>query len=211
MTDLELRRREAIRELGAAVAAERISIEQFETRLAHVQQATNVPTLDAIVADLTPTGSFPASHLMTRTMPIPRDLIPVEPADELRIATVLSSSKRAGSWTVPLKLQVKVVLGDLTIDLRDAVFCSDFLDIELNMLLGGFTLIVPAGAQVENECEERMSSVTHSTRSTLGGEGVGLLIRLSGHVRWSNMEIKEKRRPGEEPMKGLKKLLGKGR
>ena len=125
----------------------------------------------------------------------------------LRIATILSSSKRAGSWTVPYRLDVKVLLGDLTIDLRDAVFYADTLEIELDVLLGNLVLIVPAGTQVENECEERWSNTTHSTRSTRGLQPIGLLVRIGGRVRWSNVEIKEKRRAGDPPT-GLRKLLG---
>src|SRR5437870_4654263 len=209
MEELEIRRREAIRELSGAVAAERISIEQFESRLVLIRQASNRATLDAILAELQPTGAFPAAHEITRTLPIPTRLPAVEPAELFRIRTVLSSSRRGGSWTVPYRLEVKVVLGELTIDLRDAVFCSDVLDVELEILLGSFTLIVPAGAQVENECEERWSSTTHSTRSTRGSGPLGLLIRLSGRVRWSNVEIKEKRPSGDEPEKtGLKRLFG---
>lgn len=211
MDELESLRRQAIRELSGAVAEERISIEQFESRLELVRQAPGRATIDAILADLQPTGSYPALHEPARSLATIPGLAPVEPAERLRIKTVLSSSKRAGSWTVPLRLELKVVLGELTIDLRDAVFCSDVLDVDLNLLLGSLTLIVPAGAQVENETEERFSSTSHSTRSTRGTGSIGLLIRISGHVRWSNVEIKEKRPTGEEPfVKGWRKLLGFG-
>jgi len=210
MKDLESQRRDAIRTLSGAVAADRLSVEQLEARLALIRQAPNRATLDAIVADLLPSGPFPAASAPIPTRPH-RDVLavaPVAPAELLRVKTVLSSSKRAGSWTVPLRLEAKVVLGELTIDLRDAVFCSDVLDVELDILLGSFTLIVPAGAQVENECEERWSSTTHSTRSTRGANPIGLLIRLTGQVRWSNVEIKEKRRSGEEEVPAWRKLLG---
>jgi hypothetical protein len=208
MDELELRRHEAIRTLSAAVAAERLSVEQLEARLTLIRQAPNHATLDAIVADLQPSGSVPAFPVETRSLARADGLVPVAPAELLRIKTVLSSSKRGGSWTVPLRLEIKVVMGELTIDLRDAVFCSDVLDIELDVLLGSLTFIVPAGAQVENECEERWSATTHSTRSVEGPGAIGLLIRLSGRVRWSSMDIKEKRRKGEEGPPLLRRLLG---
>jgi hypothetical protein len=208
MDQLESLRHDAIRVLSGAVASDRLSVEQFESRLALVHQAPNRATLDAIVADVLPSGGYPVPTGLVGALPRHPALAPVEPAELLRVRTVLSSSKRAGSWTVPLRLEAKVVLGELTIDLRDAVFCSDVLDVELEILLGSFTLIVPAGAQVENECEERWSSTTHSTRSTRGANPIGLLIRLTGRVRWSNVEIKEKRRSDEEPISPWKRLLG---
>jgi hypothetical protein len=211
MDDLEPLRHEAIRVLSTAVAADRMPVEQFETRLALVRQAPNRATLDAIVADVLPTGGF---TLPAGLAPIAADhswVAPVEPAEELRIATIFGSSKRAGSWTVPLRLDLKVVCGELTVDLRDAVFGSDVLDIEVHCLFGGIILIVPAGTQVENECDERFSSSSHSTRSAKGANPIGLLIRITGRVRFGNIEIKEKRPSGEEkPKPGWMKLLGAG-
>jgi hypothetical protein len=206
MSELESQRHDAIRILSGAVAADRLSVEQFEARLPLVRQAPNRATLDAIIADVIPSGGYQAPAGLPAVVPS-STLAPVEPAELLRVRTVLSSSRRAGSWTVPLRLEVKVVMGELTIDLRDAVFRSDVLDVDLEVLLGSFTLIVPAGAQVENECEERWSSTTHSTRSVRGASPIGLLIRLTGRVRWSNVDIKEKRRSGEEET-GWKRLFG---
>ena len=205
MDELESLRRDAIRVLSGAVAAEQLSVEDFEARLPLIRQAPNRATLDAIMADVAPSGRYAAARHAVVAADLSA-LAPVAPAELLRITTVLSSSKRAGSWTVPLRLELKVVVGELTIDLRDAVFCSDVLEVELDVLLGSLTFIVPAGAQVENECEERWSSTTHSTRSARGGGPLGLLIRLTGRVRWSNLEIKEKQPSGAEET-GWRKLL----
>lgn len=213
MDDLEPLRQEAIRVLSAAVVADHLPVVQFESRLALVRQAPNRATLEAIVADVLPTGGFIAPTGLTPAVADHAHVYmdPVEPADEMRIATIFGSSKRAGSWTVPLRLELKVIFGELTIDLRDAVFGSDLLEININILFGSLTLIVPAGAQVENECEERMSSSTHSTRSAKGVNPIGLLIRITGRVRWSSLEIKEKRPSGQEPDKwGLVKQLLSG-
>lgn len=213
MDEMEPLREEAIRALSSALTADRVSFDQFESRLALIRQAPNRATLDAILADLPveedlalPTGLVPLVRDHTAVLGH-EDLIPVEPAEVLRIKTVMGSSKRAGSWTVPLRLELKVVLGEMTIDLRDAVFCSDALDIDLNVLLGSLTLIVPAGTQVENESEEKFSSSSHSTRSTRGMSRIGLLIRITGRVHWSSLEIKEKAPTGMEPKPRWMRLL----
>ena len=204
MDDLDAARRAAVRVLGEAAAADRLSMDQLETRLQLVRHAPNLATLDAILADLAVDETPPAMVPAPRSSGTPA---PIEPAESLRIATILSSSKRAGSWTVPLRLELKVILGELTIDLRDAVFCSDYLDVEVDALLGSLTILVPVGTQVENEAEERMSSTTHSTRSSRNASPIGLLIRITGRVRWSSLEIKEKPRKGEEPS-AWRRLLG---
>lgn len=211
MDDLEPLRLEAIRTLSAAVATDRLPVQQFESRLALVRQAPNRATLDAIVADVLPTGGFVVPAPVEAETADHTFVAPVEPAEYLRIVTVLGTTKRAGSWTVPLRLDLKVIFGELTIDLRDAVFCTDVLDIDLHVVFGSMTLIVPAGTQVENECEERFSSSTHSIRSTKGAPRIGLLVRLTGRIVFSSLEIKEKRPTVDEPPKrGLMKLLGGG-
>src|SRR5690606_27102391 len=131
----------------------------------------------------------------TRAVAVPdptRVAAAVSPAEYLRIASVFGSTKRAGSWTVPLLLEVKVLFGEAVIDLRDAVFGADFVDIDVDVKLGSFSLIVPAGTQVENEIEETLTSSTHSTRSARGARPNGLLIRLRGHAVLSSVEIKER-------------------
>ncbi len=208
MDELEPFRTEAIRVLSAAVAADRLPVEQLEPRLALIRQAPNRASLDAIVADVLPTGGFLAPSEPLRVVADHTYGSPVEPAEELRISTIFGSTKRAGSWTVPLRLTLKVLAGELTLDMRDAVFGSDVLDVDVSVLMGGVILIVPAGAQVENECEERFSSSTHSTRSARGAGPIGLLIRIGGRVRFGSIEIKEKLPSAEEPAKkGLMKFL----
>jgi hypothetical protein len=211
MDELEPLRQEAIHTLSIAVATDRLSASQLESRLVLVRQAPNRATLDAIVADVLPSGGY---TVPVGLIPSTRDhtlAAPVEPADLLRIATVFGSSKRAGSWTVPLALHLKVLMGELTIDLRDAVFGSDVLDIEVQVTVGSLVLLVPAGAQVENQCEERLSTSTHSTRSSRGVSPIGLLIRITGQVFLGSLEIKERRPSAEtaEPPKWMR-LLGMG-
>jgi hypothetical protein len=210
MDPLEPDRQDAIRALSLALSTDRLPMEQFESRLALVRQAPNRATLDAIVADLLPTGEYSPPHPVPWS-PNQGHVAPVEPAEVLRMSTILSSSKRAGSWTVPYRLDVKVVLGDLKIDLRDAVFFSDTLEIDLDVILGNLELILPVGTQVENESEERWSSTSHSTRSSRGTEPIGLLVRITGRVRWSNVEIKEKLRSGEQKPSAWRRLFGGGK
>ncbi len=211
MDELEPLRRDAIRILSTALASDQLSVEQFESRLALVRQAPNRATLDAIVADVLPSGAYTLPASLAPALVDHTGYSPVEPAEVLRIATVFGSSKRGGSWTVPLRLELRVVFGELTIDLRDAVFGADVLDVIVQVTLGSLTLIVPAGAQVENECHERMSSSSHSTRSARGASPIGLLIRITGRVFVGSLDIKERRRTTEEKEPpAWKQMLGMG-
>ncbi len=214
MSDLESARREAIRILCQAQADDRLSVEAFQTRFEQVNHAPNRATLAAILADLED-AAFP-EPILSGSYPLvtadhPEAIAPVSPAEYLRISSVFASSKRAGAWTVPLEIEGFVVFGEMVLDLRDAVFGSDVVDINVDVKLGSFELIVPAGTQVENEMEETLSSSSHSTRSARGARPNGLLVRLRGRAWLASVEVKEKF-PTSPGKKGnlLQRLLGSG-
>lgn len=214
MADLPLARHEAIRVLCDAQARDAISFADFESRLERIKQAPNEATLEAIIADLSPEPLYPVplTPVPAPAASDPDDVAPVEPAEQLRITSVFASTKRAGSWTVPFEIHAMIVFGEMVLDLRDAVFASDFVDIEVHATLGSFTLILPAGTQVENEIEETLSSSSHSTRSARGARPNGLLVRVRGHALLASVEIKEKLPSGAIAKKGgfFQRLLGGG-
>jgi hypothetical protein len=213
MDELDQARRGAIRLLCEAQARELLTLEDFEDRLERLKHAPNEATLQAIVADLADASPFPVPyHPPPAPALSPAEPAPVEPAEYLRLASVFASTKRAGTWTVPLQLEALVLVGEITLDLRDAVFGADVLDIELNATLGSFKLIVPAGTQVENEVEETLSSSEYSTRSARGARPNGLLVRLRGRALLASVEVKEKFPTGLEKGQGgfLRRLLAKG-
>jgi hypothetical protein len=213
MHEMESLRHDAIRALSEAVAADRLPVAQLETRMALVRQAPNRASLEALVADVLPTGAFAGYAHPAREAADHTWAGPVAPAEVLRIATVMGSTRRAGSWTVPLRLELRCVLGEITLDMRDAVFGADVVDIEVHAVMGAVKLIVPAGAQIENECSERFSSSTHSTRSARGAAPIALLFRIRGGVVMSSLDITERRPSAEEPDRRpgwMKALLGGG-
>jgi hypothetical protein len=214
MSDLESARRDAIRMLCLAQATDRLSVEAFQSRLEQVNHAPNRATLAAIVADLEE-GGFPEPVVSGRYPVAVADHtdvgVPVSPAEYLRVSSVFASSKRAGAWTVPLEIEGFVLFGELVLDLRDAVFGADVVDIVVDVKVGSFELIVPAGTQVENEIEESWSSSSHSTRSARGARPNGLLVRLRGKAWLASIDVKEKF-PSKKGRAGgvLARLLGAG-
>ncbi|MEO8448255.1 MAG: hypothetical protein ABI647_00605 [Gemmatimonadota bacterium] len=217
MTDLEAARHDAIQLLSASLANDVLSLDGFEDRLVRIKQAENRATIAAITADLDgPSGATPLPVQSRAQVPSAGGEtwsgLPFAPLEHFRIASIFGSTKRAGSWTVPLAIHVHVLFGEVTIDLRDAVFSADSLDVELDIRFGSFTLIVPPGVQIENEAREVMSSSTHSVRDSANADPIGLLIRLKGSAFCASVEVKE-RQPTPQmrgPKAFFRRLLGEG-
>ena len=152
-------------------------------RLERVRAAEDPEALAAIVADVEP-------EVGTANLPVHRDPYPLPERGE-RIATVLSSAARRGEHLLPDRLALLVVLGTYKLDLREATWPSDLLDIEVQVVLGQIEIIVPPGTQVEDRMGRMMSSVDHKRRPRKEQYGRGLTVRLAGDVVLGQVEIRE--------------------
>ena len=226
MTNLEIARRDAVARLCFAQASGLLSVETFGERYALVTEASSVATLEALIADLAPDDATPLP-VGTRSVAVQavhddfdyptnyntRPSLAVEAASSIRIPAVFGSAVRAGTWTVPEHVEVMATLGEVKLDFRDATFSVDTVVIDVSVTLGSLTLILPPGTQVENECDEFMSSSTHPRRGKKRAPPNGLLVILQGSVRLGEISIKERAPTGEEEPPRIKsffnKLLGR--
>ena len=227
MTDLESARRDAVARLCLAQASGFLSVEAFEERYSLIADATSVATLEALVADLNMdeepmlpvrAGSYELEPITADTdsalvnTGYSRAARPVEAASSVRIPAVFGSAERAGTWSVPEHIEVMVTLGEVKLDFRDAIFTTDTVMLDVSVTLGSLTLILPPGTQVENECEEFMSSSTHPSKGRKGAPPNGILVILRGNVRLGEISIKERGPTGTEPERFknfFQKMFGK--
>lgn len=190
--ELEQAQRDAIHALCVAQAQQLLSVELFEQRLLLLREAPTPAAVRQIVGDLEPHGEYLVAQDDT---PLPAAVAPLE---RLRVSAVFSGAKRSGRWTVPLAIDARIVFGSLRLDLRDAWFESDTLEIELDALCGSLELLVPPGTQVENELSEVLSGSKHK-RGRAGDAGWnGLLVRLTGQLVMSGVKIIERPPTSEE-------------
>lgn len=193
MDDIESARKNAIQVLCVAQARDLITVDGFESRLALVKSASNSAMVGAVIADLQ-TGEVTA---------VPAELTDRGPAalapapEYIKISAVLGSSTRKGPWIVPFQMSALVVLGELKLDFRDALCASDYLDLDLNVIFGQIDLVVPPGTQIQYECDEFMSSLTHK-RKRAPTEPGQFLIRIRGRTRCAQVTIKEQHPDGVE-------------
>jgi hypothetical protein len=196
--DLDAARRDAVHLLCVAQADGRVSVDLFQQRYLLVQEAPTVAAVRQLVGDLEPSGNFALEPVTGEEDLVPTSPAPVAPLERLRLSAVFSSVKRSGQWTVPLLIETKSLFGSVRLDLRDAWFDADTLEIHVDAICGSLELIVPPGTQVENEVEETMSGSKHKRGRGGPAELNGLLVRLSGWMFMSGLTIIERPPTGQE-------------
>jgi hypothetical protein len=177
MHDLESARRDHIIDrLSSGYAAGTLEVDELERRLALAHDARTPAELDALVTDLVPAATTVA-------------LVPAQ-----RTRVVLGAVERTGPWTVPPRLEVRVLWGHVLLDLREARLAPGGTTIDLHVTMGHVHVIVPPGVAVEVAASSFLASVDEHVGP--GPAPGGPSVRVVGRVKLGNVEI-ETRRPGE--------------
>jgi hypothetical protein len=192
MPEAHLRASDAEREqlvstLRDHATAGRLTTDELEDRTAAAYAATTRGELVSLRHDL-PEAAAP----ITRSAP-------PEVVGE-RIGAVLSGTKQGGHWLVPERLEVKAILGDCKLDLRQAEVPPE-VTIEVKVRLGDVTIYVPADARVELTGRSILGD--RKVRGQAGGGGP--IIRVRADVILGDLTI-DVATTGER----LLNLLGRG-
>ena len=116
--------------LNAAVAEGRLTLAEFEERVDGVLRARTYGEVEPLLADLPAATSAPS-------------------ADVVELRSNAGQLKRKGRWAVPRRLVVRSRAGQVTLDLRRAVFSHRVVEINLNTEAGSTTIVLPPGATAD--------------------------------------------------------------
>ncbi|MDC0721558.1 DUF1707 SHOCT-like domain-containing protein [Nannocystis bainbridge] len=172
--------------LGDGYAQDLIDQDTLDERLEAVERATTVAEIDALTADLRPVES---------TALVPAAAALAVPAAGSRLRVLFSSIDRTGAWHVPARTHVRVVFGDATLDLRQAVLPGGPIELDIHLVFGNLEVIIPPGWQLDNDCGAILGSVEQLSGPPPPG-GSRQVLRLRGRVIFSSLTIHE-RLPGE--------------
>ena len=182
------RREAAIQQLADSFAADLLTMDQFDERVASAHGATTVAELDALVADLPP----PAGAKSTALVPLAVEPSLTEPPKRFR--AWFGHVERHGAWVVPAELSVSPVFGSSIIDFREARFAAKTITLHASVVFGSLEVIVPP--QLAVECEG--SSIFGSIESHGGtvADPERPLLRIVGTALFGSIEVST-RLPGE--------------
>ncbi|ANE03200.1 DUF1707 SHOCT-like domain-containing protein [Corynebacterium crudilactis] len=162
----DLNRNQVVDELSAAVSRGQLTLQEFEERSAKAWNARHVDALIELISDvhdnpqsllgqhfpgatLTPTAThFPANPTISDAVSLIRQRITGNPHGSKISISIMGASARKGDWLVPNTHTSIAVMGGNQIDLRDAFFESDHIEINAYTLMGGIEIIVPEGVVV---------------------------------------------------------------
>lgn len=200
---LEARRTEVTETLAHSFAHDEIGMEEFERRLAVVDEAKNVTALEELVADLPSVAARnhkPASRAPEAAATLPglsaQESALVAPSTEVR--ALFGSTSRRGIWRVAKKMDVAAVFGSVEIDFREAALDRGLMEIAVSCWFGSIEITVPPDVNVIVETSARLGSVDDKHEPVQGGMPKATL-RVRGAVTFGSLEIRT-RLPGESNM-----------
>ncbi|MGW4637750.1 DUF1707 SHOCT-like domain-containing protein [Sphaerisporangium sp. NPDC004334] len=172
-------RERVVERLQAAVGEGRLTGEEFEQRLNGLLAARTFGEVEPLLADL------PGAPL---TMPT---------RERAELRTTAASLKRHGRWMVARRLLVTAKAGSVKLDFTDAVISHPVVEIDLDVIAGSTTLVLPRGATVDIEDVEMMAGsakVSKVSPSPVPGDGLHFVVR--GKQRFGGLVVRTQRRFG---------------
>ena len=181
---LDAARARIIGRLGDHFAREHLTLQELEGRLERAYRATDIRTLDALVADL---PAEPAPAAVERAAPgaPTRDRAPSK-----TILALAGGVVRRGRWLVPRRLRAVAIMGVVELDLRDAALGPGVTEIRALALMGAVVVRVPPGVILESDGVAILGGFEDQLRTPATGDANAPVVRVSGLALMGGVETK---------------------
>jgi hypothetical protein len=177
-------REQAIAVLTERFANDHLTLEEFERRTAAAYSATTPSGLAELTADLGVTA-----------VPGTRSSLPT-----MNIGVVLGSVVRQMD-RVPRQLEVRTVLGNVELDLTQAIFPPGVTEISLHAFMGNIEIQLPKQVGVEDHVSTVLGSFEYRRHpraaSWVESSGIASVVRFTGKVTMAAAEVVIRRDSGE--------------
>src|SRR4051812_6815237 len=177
-------REQAIAVLTERFANDHLTLEEFERRTAAAYAAQTPAALAELTADLGVTA-----------VPGTRSSLP-----QMSVGVVLGSVVRQ-MGQVPRHLSVRTVLGNIELDLTQAVFPPGVTEIALRAFMGNIEIQLPKNVGVEDHVSTVLGSFEYRRHprasSWVESSGITSVVRFTGKVTMSSAEVIIRRDSGE--------------
>jgi hypothetical protein len=161
--------------LNTALSAGRLTLDEFDERVAGVQNAKTYGEVEPYLKDL-PIAVAPAA-------PPPREVV--------ELGSVASSIKRKGRWNVPRRLVVRNKAASVKLDFSEALISYPVVEIDLDVLAGSTELVLPAGATADID-DVRMfaGSAKSKVPTSYEDPGSGIRFVVTGSCKAGSLKVR---------------------
>lgn len=184
---LEVEREEVVQELCAHYAQDHLSTGELEARVEQVYRAADRTQLMTILNGLPAVRPLPAlaAPMYAMAEPTARGL----PADERRYAAIFAEVKKEGLWRPTRRIAAKAVFGSVLFDLREAQLPPEGIEMDVDVLFGDVTVLLPPGVGADVDCTAMLATVEDKARpATVGAPR----IRVTGGAIFGSVTVKTK-------------------
>lgn len=145
LVPLKRQRENTVQLLIDHYAADRLTVEEFESRVDSAWSATTTGELERLLSGL------PAPATSTELEPAPP--VATVPADQVKDfgmqIAIMGGSERKGHWTPARKMYSLALMGGAGMDFREARMPPGETEVNVLAMMGGVEIIVPPGLAVE--------------------------------------------------------------
>ncbi|GAA3442215.1 DUF1707 SHOCT-like domain-containing protein [Planomonospora venezuelensis] len=166
--------RERIAEvLNDALGDGRLTRDEHEERIERLYRSRTLGEIATLTTDLLP----------PEAQPLRTDVRPV--------TAFFGSEERSGRWVVPTRFSATAVCANVTLDLREALLQSGHVTLQVTVMAGTLTLIVPEGVRIEMPA----SSFMGGKKNQVPPSPDGPVIEITGTVALGSIVAKSPKRP----------------
>ena len=175
--------------LGDHFAQDNLSLEELEHRIEQAYRAHDLPALRDLLKDL------PTADNNATVAPRPStQAAEVFVAEEGRIVSVMSQTRRRGVWRVPRSLDVWSVMSETNLDLTQAVLPAGVTELDIHGIMTSVKIVVPPGVRVVMQAGSFMSEITDLTDDPPPVGSGAPVVRVTGFVFMAELKISVRRR-----------------
>ena len=167
--------------LSEAAAAGRLTLEQYEDRLARAYGAASYDELERLTDDLPEAMEYRRGK--------------ARPAPSTMLLAILSGFERRGRWYVPGRMTTFTLFGGGVVDLRYADFTAPEVEIHAYSILGGQTILLPPEINVEIDGHGVLGGFDHEAQGR-GAPGAPR-VRIKGFSLLGGVGIKRRSRAAD--------------
>lgn len=195
----EDQRQQAVDALSEHFAADRLTLEEFERRVAIAHRTRALEELESLLRDL-PSGNVPAlrpdSPLPAGTERVKASVVADRVPTRNTLVAMFGSSVRKGRWVPARKTRSVAVLGSVSLDFREALLGPGVTDVDVYVILGSVEVIVPPGLYVECTGAAILGSFEQANESPPSLEPDAPVLRINGIALLGSVEV-QVRKAGE--------------